>query len=291
MNILLLGTDNFSAASLYFMLQHGYNICGVITHSKAKHTARLKNIAQNNYIPFYIVDNVNSDESYKLIQKIKPDIIFSIHFDRILQKKIINSALKCAVNLHPSLLPAYRGMSPFQSVLKNGELETGITIHYMTEDVDDGDIIEQLVVPLKKDTFLGDLYIIMMNLYPAVIERALTKIISDNFKAVKQDRCKSSYFGKIKEEDYYIQETDSCITVYNKIRAFSKPDKGARYGNFIIWHATIESNENNDKFYILEKDNGLYIFTKDGLLFSKKGSYQAVLYNNLLYSGGGDLFN
>lgn len=212
MKILLLGTDNFSASSLYFMLRYGYEICAVITHSKAQHITRLQNIAKQNNIPFYILDNINSDDSYNLIKEINPDIIFSIHFDRILHKRIIDLALKCAINLHPSLLPKYRGMSPFQSVLKNNESQTGITIHYMAENVDEGDIIEQMVIPLEKNIYLSDLYIIMMQSYPVIIEKALKKIISGKFNIIKQDGSKAADCGKIKDEKYI------------KILTFSKPE-------------------------------------------------------------------
>lgn len=266
MRILLLGTDVFTALALKTIISKGYSVLGVITHAEANHTNRIKDIANIYNIPFYVVDNINSEESYKLIKNINPDVIFSVHFDRILKPEICSIAAQCAVNIHPSLLPKYRGLAPFQNVLRYGEKETAITIHYITEKVDEGNIIAQKVLPLTNDMYLFDLYILMMKNYPEVILSALQRLSSGNYAGIEQDKSKASYFDKPEDIDYIINANDSIETAYNKIRAYSKPDKGARFDRFIIWKAKIISKKlcNTPHFY--EDKDGLHIFLLDGEL-------------------------
>ncbi len=292
MKILILGTDNFTATALHSIANGDkrWNIEAVITHSKAHNYKILERVAALYDIPFYIVDNINSENSYDLIKKISPDVIFSIHFDRILKSKIFKLAKKCAVNLHPSLLPKYRGMTPFQSVLKNGEKKTGITIHHITEEVDDGNIISQQIIHLQEDCHLSDLMMIMIQKYPKIIEETLKKIMDNDYEGTKQHKNKLSYCGKYSEMDYIINHNDSVITAYNKIRAFSKPDNMARYDEYMIYRSEIVSNENNtDIIGKVIKDNGLYLYFFDGILFVKNGNY-SLYSNNILKDRWGGVF-
>lgn len=285
MTILLLGTDGFTALALKTIVSNGYGVVGVITHSKAVNTSRIKDIANIYNIPFYTVDNINSAESYKLIKTINPDIIFSVHFDRILKPEIFSIANQCAINLHPSLLPKYRGLSPFQSALRHGEKETAVTIHYITENVDEGNIIAQKVIALTDNMYLFDLYILMMKNYPEVILSALQRLSLGNYVGIEQSKSGASYFGKPKDIDYTISNDDGVYTAYNKIRAYSKPDKGARFDKFIIWEADIVNTRVCSSPYFFEDENGLYIFLKDGQLFIDCSNY--ITYDKELYAGGG----
>ena len=109
MKILLLGTDNFTATSLSFMVDNGYNVVAVITHNRNNNGSKLQDLANFYNIPYYILDDINSKASYELILNIEPDIIFLIHFDRIIHKNIYSIAKICAISMHPSLLPKYKG--------------------------------------------------------------------------------------------------------------------------------------------------------------------------------------
>lgn len=287
MNILLLGTDSFSILALKTIVSQKYNVVAFITHSKSNNQNRLKDIAAVYNIPFYVVDNINSEESLQLIKQLNPDIIFSVHFDRILKPNIFSLANKYAVNLHPSLLPKYRGLSPFQSVLRNGDKETAITIHFITENVDEGNIVEQKIIPLSKDMYLFDLYILMMQNYPEVILSALNKLQQDNYKGVPQSRQGASYFGLPKKEDYVISCNESILSAYNKIRAYSKPDKGAVYDKFIIWEADIEDTNHYNKPHYDEINDYLFIYFPDGKLKIKKEQYCMLDDNSAIMWGGG----
>lgn len=292
MKILLLGTDNFTANALYFMVSNRYNVCAVITHKNAKHYSRLQSTAKKLNIPFYIVNNINSEESYQLISSINPDIIFSIHFDRILSEDIYQLAKICAINLHPSLLPKYRGMIPFQSVILNGETETGITIHHIKEEVDDGNIIVQKQIKISKDINLTELQIIMMSHYPDVIREALEKIKANDYDGYTQDKYLSTYYGKVKKEDYIIHYDDGIEKAYNKVRAYTKPDNGAKFMDYTLWYA-LKVYEISDKKNMYEETrDGLKIYFDNGYLYIKKGNYNiSIMKNDDNLDGGGDFHN
>ena len=290
MKILLLGTDNFTASALYFMVSNRYNVCAVITHKNAKHYSRLQSIAKKLNIPFYIVNNINSEESYQLISSINPDIIFSIHFDRILSEEIYKLAKICAINLHPSLLPKYRGMSPFQSVILNGETETGITIHHIKKEVDDGNIIVQKQIKISKDINLTELQIIMMNNYPDVIREALEKIKANDYDGYTQDKYLSTYYGKVKKEDYIIHYDDGIEKAYNKVRAYTKPDNGAKFMDYTLWYALKVYEISDKKNMYEETSDGLKIYFDKGYLYIKKGNYNISIMKNDDNLDGGGIF-
>ncbi len=274
MKILLLGTDNFTASALYTIVKNEYSVCGVITHKHAKHTQRLSDLAARLGIPYYIVDNINSENTRVLVENLSPDVIFSIHFDRIIKPEIFKLAKICAINLHPSILPKYRGMSPFQSVLRYNEKETAISIHHIVEKVDEGNIIAQKILSLNDNMYLSDLQILMMKNYPEVILEALEKIKNNNYQGIEQSKENSSYYGKIQPEDYIINDNDSVEEAYSKIRAFSYPDKGAQFNGFHIWKV---DDIIMDKSKLVEnKDDDMVIQLSNGMLYIKKGNYSPV---------------
>lgn len=276
MKILLLGTDNFTATSLSFMVDNGYNVVAVITHNRNNNGSKLQDLANFYNIPYYILDDINSKASYELILNIEPDIIFLIHFDRIIHKNIYSIAKICAISMHPSLLPKYKGITPFQRVLLNNEKETGVTIYHIVDNIDAGNIIVQKHIKLNTHMYLPELVMLMMNTYPLAIKDALQAIESGNYNGIEQDNTQSSYYGRIRDDEYIISENESIIDAYNKIRAFSRLDKGARLHEYIINWSKIMDMHYNGSFSIHEQDTGILIKFVDGTLFVDKLSYKKI---------------
>tara|TARA_B100001250_G_C19816984_1_gene799081 strand:- start:5482 stop:6390 length:909 start_codon:yes stop_codon:yes gene_type:complete len=186
--------------------------------------------------------NINLINKIKLIS---PDIIFSVYYRKILPKSLLGLPKLGCINIHPSLLPSYRGPVPTAWAIQNGETNFGITIHYMDEGIDTGDILVQEKYPINDNETGYELYTKAMKLGAKLLEDNFENIINKKLKPIKQNG-KSSYYGK-KTGKYNIDWNDSAKNINNKIRVHAKPFNPAeaslfnRY--FIINKASIVEDE------------------------------------------------
>jgi len=115
------------------------------------------NLARQNGIPVYISGDINNLETENFLKKVKPDLIVSYYFDQIIKENIFSLSQIASINVHPAILPDYRGPFPAFWALKNREEEVGFTVHYIDSKLDTGDIIcqEKFAVPKNCDSVLG----------------------------------------------------------------------------------------------------------------------------------------
>lgn len=259
MNIVIFGEDSYSILGLQTLVENNYKVDAVFAIENSPHNKRLERASKRLNIPFHKVENINNEQSEYLIKQYHPDIIFTCNFKKIIYPNIINLAHKCAINLHTSLLPQYKGLGSLQRVLLNGEQETGITTHFIEEGVDCGNIISQIHIPLKQNMYIYDLHMCLQNLYPKIILDTFEKLSLDNFCGIPQPFNDLPIYPRLKGV-YQILNTDSVETAYNKVRAFSKPDIGARYENYIIWYA--------EKTPYVEQNKSIEIHLSNGLLYT-----------------------
>jgi methionyl-tRNA formyltransferase len=146
------------------------------------------------------VDDANSEELINRLNEIEPDLILSSGFPQIFSKELLEIPKKGAVNLHPSLLPKFRGPSPFFWTIASGETESGITAHFMTEDIDGGDIIAQIKYPIPDFTY-EDLAKKCIEEIPNLIREVHNFFLEGTQAPQKQDATKASYFRYEKEND------------------------------------------------------------------------------------------
>ena len=161
------------------------------------------------------------DSIIDTIKVIKPDIIFSIYYRKILPKAILNIPRLGCINIHPSLLPEYRGPVPTAWAIRNGEEETGITIHLMDECIDTGDILVQKKFPILDNETGYELFTRAMSIGAKQLIENFDKIIKKEIKPKKQQGI-GSYFGKMHWKsiiDWKRKQKD----IINQIRVHSKP--------------------------------------------------------------------
>ena len=155
------------------------------------------------------------------IRVIDPDYIFSIYYRQILPKPLLSLAKFSAINIHPSLLPNYRGPVPTAWIIENGEKYFGITIHLMDDGIDTGDIlIQEKYLILKNETGF-ELYTRGMKLGFNLLRKNFSSIINNKIKP-KPQVGSGSYYGK-KNGKYVISWQESAQKINNKIRVHSKP--------------------------------------------------------------------
>lgn len=112
---------------------------------------RVDELAAQHHIPIHDTQNINASNSIKVLKQWKPDVIVSLYFNQILKKEVIEIPKKAALNMHPGLLPKYRGLWPEFWKLHNREKFAGVTLHHINEGIDTGDIIAQVAYPIKKN--------------------------------------------------------------------------------------------------------------------------------------------
>ena len=271
MNLIVFGEDSFTSIVLESLIIKGHNILGVFCpFYENKIHARLETTCNKFNISFKRIKKINSDSFIQELRELKIDLIVICHFQKLISSKIFNLPILGCINLHPSLLPYYRGMSPQHYPIINGESETGITVHFVDDGIDTGDIILQKKIQINNEDYVSDLQKKMKIIYSTIVVEAIDKIETIKSEYIIQKHLEGSYFGKLKISDCIISKNFSCQQAYNLIRAVSFPYFGARYNNLIIWEAIKDDNILNDtKIELGEihvKDNATYIKFEDGYL-------------------------
>lgn len=148
------------------------------------------------------------------------ELIVVVAYGKILPGEVIRYPELGSLNLHASLLPKYRGPSPIEAVLLNGESETGITIQLMDEKVDAGDILASVRIPLDEDTTQSELLKKVIEISPGFLTGILRDYLDGKIQMQKQDEHQASYCKVIKKGDGLIRWEDAAWAIHNKIRAY-----------------------------------------------------------------------
>jgi methionyl-tRNA formyltransferase len=222
---------NVGVRCLSVLLAHGVDIALVVTHrDNPKETIWFDSVAELaalHGIPTITPDNPNTQEVIAQIRALQPDFFFSFYYREMLKRELLEIPKHGALNMHGSLLPKYRGRVPVNWAIIHGEMETGSTLHYMTEKPDNGDIVAQQAVPiLPNDTALQVFQKVTVAAEMA-LNACLPDLLAGRAKAVKQDLSKGGYFGGRKAEDGVIDWSQSAQAIHNLVRAVAPPYPGA----------------------------------------------------------------
>jgi methionyl-tRNA formyltransferase len=279
MKLVFFGEDSFSSKLLESLVSEKHEVVGVFCPIYNNNIfSRLKLLCDNYKIPFFRIEDINSEIVEKQILFLNPELIVVCHFQRILKKNIINIPILGCINLHPSLLPEYRGMSPQHWPIINGDSETGITIHFINESIDTGDIILQERIEISNEMYVYELQKKMLELYGSLMISAIKKISEEKSILIKQDINEGSYYGRLKESQCNIEIEKGIEMAYNLIRGVSMPYIGAQLEGYKIWksrRANIDIlNKIQNEYYEIGihfgTEFGDFIKFSDGVLIIEK---------------------
>lgn len=184
----------------------------------------------------------NRPEWVQAVREAKPDFLFSFYYRRLLAAPLLACAERGALNLHGSLLPRYRGRCPVNWVLIHDERETGVTLHYMTEKPDAGDIVAQRAVPIEDSDTARTLFDKLTVAAAQLLRDTLPALFAGTAPRMPQDPAQASYFGGRTPEDGKILWHQSARAVFNLVRAVTHPYPGAfafyRGAQLFVWRAT-----------------------------------------------------
>ena len=254
MKTIFMGTPEFAIPSLEIVFKNT-NLQLIFT-KEDKINARGNKIIFSPVKQFGIDNNVEiiqprkmkDEEVINKIKEINPDLIVVVAYGKILPKEIIDIPKYGIINVHSSLLPKYRGASPIHSAILNGDSETGVSIMYIEEGLDSGDVILREYCEITEDDTLGTLHDKLKNLGAAGLAKALNLIENGEVQAEKQDDSKATFVKPITKEQAKIDWNNTKEVIYNQIRGLNP---------FPAAHAFNEKGE-NIKIYKSEKINKRY---------------------------------
>lgn len=165
MRVVFMGTPDFATGTLEEIIKAGHEIVGVVTQpdkpkgrGKALMPTPVKETAMKYGISVYQPKRVREPEFMETLRELAPEVIVVAAFGQIITKEILDMPKYGCINVHASLLPAYRGAAPIQWAVINGDKESGVTIMQMNEGLDTGDMIDKVVVPIEAEETGGSLF-------------------------------------------------------------------------------------------------------------------------------------
>ncbi|GAA0090274.1 methionyl-tRNA formyltransferase [Paraclostridium bifermentans] len=272
MNILFMGGHELGAKTLEHLINNNINVVGVVVSKNDNDWYRgVDEVANKFNLNLYEEKNINAPNFLTKIKSLNLDLIVCVNFDQILKKDIINLPTIGCINTHASLLPKYRGRAPLNWAMINGEEYSGVTVHFIDEGIDTGDIILQEKIKIDEDDYISDLLNKVKNTYPKIVLNAIQSLENNNINLIKPDLSKGFYVNKRTKDDGKIDFSKPSKDIINFIKAISKPYPGAfLYHNdskIIIWRARLDYNI-SPQYECL--DIGTVVFNNSNLLIKLK---------------------
>ena len=223
-NVVFMGTPDFAVPILEMLIEKT-NVILVVTQpdkevgrKKELTYSPVKKVALEHNIKVFQPNKIRLD--YDTLKKLDIDLIVTCAFGQILPKEVLDLPKYGSINVHASILPKYRGSAPIQWALINGDKTTGISIMYMDEGMDTGDIIKISEIAIEDNDDVGTLHDKLSVLGKDTLESTLEDIFNKTNKRIKQGD-NYSIAPKIKREDEHINFNDNGKNIINKIRALS----------------------------------------------------------------------
>lgn len=225
LRVVFMGTPEFAVPVLKMLIENT-NVVLVVTQpdayvgrKKILTPSPVKSLALDNGIEVFTPDKLRNE--YEHILNYKPDIVITCAYGQIVPKQILDYPEHGCINVHASLLPKYRGASPISACIRDGEESTGITIMYMDEGIDTGNIIQAREIPILDDDTLGSLSSKLSELGAKTLFDTLPRIIEcENFD-IPQDHEEATYVSMLKRSDEVIDFNKTRKEVYNFIRSLN----------------------------------------------------------------------
>ena len=228
MRVVFMGTPAFAVPSLEALDVSDHEVVGVVTQpdrpqgrGQAVVPCPVKELALAKGLPVSQPEKIKSPEFLRQLSDWKPDVIAVTAFGRILPKAILDLPPMGCVNVHGSLLPAYRGAAPIQWALIHGDRETGITTMVMDEGMDTGAVLLQQTLPIEPEDTALELGVRLAKVGGALLVETLTRLAERSVVPRAQDHSRATVAPLLKKEDGVIDWTQPATKIANRIRGLS----------------------------------------------------------------------
>lgn len=282
MRIVFIGTGEIGVPVLRSLLQSEEDgLVGVVTQPD-KPAGREQRIAAPPIkaalagcpIPILQPARLKREEAVAEIRALAPDLIVVMAYGQILPRAVLEIPSVACLNLHASLLPRHRGAAPIQAAIVAGDQLSGITVMYMDEGLDTGDILLKSPLEIAADETGGSLHDRLASIAPAALNEALTHLRKGDAPRIPQDAANATYAPKLERENGRIDWTESASLIERKIRAFNPwpgaftlvQNEAGREQKLKIFGAALVEAKKASPGEILQSDGSITIATKDGAL-------------------------
>lgn len=229
MRVVFMGYQTWGHRVLAALLDSAHEVPLVITHPRSNHAYEtiwadsVQGLAADAGIPTLVRSYANDDEVVDTLRELEPDILVSSDWRSWVAPRTYAVAEHGAINIHDGLLPRYGGFAPLNWALINGESEVGVTVHFMNEEFDLGDIVLQERVPIEPKDTVTTLFHKTIDLFAPMTLDALDLIASGCTTWTKQDPAEATFFHKRSVEDSRIHWDRSAVQISNLVRAQVDP--------------------------------------------------------------------
>ncbi len=241
MRIVFIGTGEIGVPTLEALLKSEHDVIGVVTQpdkpaGREQHiepppikkvvTSGAPNASPartGRALPLPILQplRIKDQQAIEDIGVLKPDVIVVMAYGQILPRDVLEIPKIACLNLHASLLPRWRGAAPIQAAIAAGDPETGITVMYMDEGLDTGDILLQRRIDIRSDDTGGSLHERLAQIAPDALLHSLRLFVEGSAPRIPQDNSLATYAPKLKREDGRIDWSEPAQIIERKIRAFN----------------------------------------------------------------------
>lgn len=224
-NLVFMGTPAFSAPILRMLHEEGHTILAVVTQpdrpvgrKKVLTPPPVKEAAVELGLPVIQPEKLRGSQELQQIIDLGADLVVTAAFGQILPKELLEAPKFGCINVHASLLPKYRGGAPIHQSIIDGEKETGVTIMYMAEKLDAGDIISQRAIAIEEDDHTGSMFEKLSIVGRELLKDTLPTIFAGTNERIVQDESLVTFASNISREQERIDWTKSARELYNQVR-------------------------------------------------------------------------
>jgi len=225
MNIVFFGTSEFAIEPFEALIASRHKVLALVTQPDRERGRNLKLsppatkvLALSKGIPVYQPEDASSIDAVNYLKGLRADLFVVISFGQILRQNILSIPKICAINLHGSLLPKYRGAAPTNWAIINGEILSGITVIKMNEKMDEGDIILKREIAIEPEDTNITLSEKLSSLGAKALLEAIDLIEKDAVVPARQVAGEATYAPKLKKEDGLIDWNEPAAVIHNKVR-------------------------------------------------------------------------
>ena len=225
MKIVFMGTPDIAATCLKQLLADGFDVVGVYTQPDRPKgrgmklvCSPVKEVALAHDIPVFQPENFREEATVQHLRDLAPDVIAVVAYGRILPQKVLDIPSKGCINIHASILPAYRGSAPYQWAVLDGLTETGVTAMYLCREMDAGDIIDVSKTPIDPNETAGELLDRLAVLGAGLLSKTMGRLSEGSVSATAQDESLASYAPMLDKSMCPIDWNRTAQQVHNHVR-------------------------------------------------------------------------
>jgi methionyl-tRNA formyltransferase len=282
MRIVFIGTGEIGVPVLRSLLQSAeHELVGVVTQpdkpagrAQRIEAPPIKAALTGSTLPILQPARIKQEEAVAEIRALAPDIIVVMAYGQILPLSVLEIPRVACFNLHASLLPRHRGAAPIQAAIVAGDRESGITVMYMDEGLDTGDVLLQSRLEIAEDETGASLHDRLGQIAPDALNQAITLLQQGSVPRIPQDSSVATYAPKLERENGRIDWTESAVLLERKIRAFNPwpgaftllRDATGQDRKLKIFSAKVVADPKTTPGAILRADDAIVVAATDGAL-------------------------